>query len=75
MLTKNYMYFQCGPELLSASCGFDSRWEQLCGNEDGSLPLFSCRNDSFIFMATNINKTSVKVLKIVGRHPLFFFLL
>ena len=27
MLTKNYMYLQWGPELLSTSCGFDSRWE------------------------------------------------
>ncbi len=27
MLTKNYMYLQWGLELLSASCGFDSRRE------------------------------------------------
>ena len=35
MLTKNYMYLQWGPELLSASCGFDSRREHrfFCSND------------------------------------------
>ena len=46
-LTSGDMWKLGWLELLSASCGFDSRWEQLCGNEKYFITAFFMKKWQF----------------------------